>query len=278
MTTMSPVSCQPFRRRLQHAGLVGLQIAEHDVRALHPEPAAILHARHRLEPRLHAGHQPADRAETVEHRRVQRQHRRRLRHAVALQDAQPELFHVGAARRLLHRLGARQDVAERAEIVGVRRARIAGQERVGAEQDGGVAGVDQLRHDPVVQRRGVEIDAHARDERQDQARRQPEGMEHGQHVEHLVGAPEIDAGRRLRGVRQHVAVREHDALGRALRAGGEEDRRAIVGAPLHQRLLGRQAARAACRGSRRWCARPPGRRPSRAGRAAPPGRRACPSR
>ena len=49
--------------------------------------------------------------------------------------------------------------------------------------------VDQLRHDPVVQRRRIEIDRHAGDQRQHQPDRQPEGMEHRQHVEHLVLRP-----------------------------------------------------------------------------------------
>ncbi len=215
-------------RRLEHARVLGAEIAEHDVRPAHVEPAAVLDARHRLEPRLHAGHEPADRAEAVEHRRVDGEHRRRLGDAVAFEDAQAELLHVDPPRRLLDRLGAGEDVAQRAEVVGVRRARVAGEEGVGAEQDRGVRAVDQLRHDPVVQRRGIEIDAHAGDERQHEADRQAEGVEHRQHVEHLVAAAEIDARRGLRGVRQHVAVGEHDALRRAFRARGEQDRGRVV--------------------------------------------------
>ena len=61
-------------------------------------------------------------------------------------------------------------------------------------------------------------------------------MEHRQHVEDLVGAPEIDAGGGLGGVRQHVAVGEHDALRHALRARGEQDRGRIVGPARHERL------------------------------------------
>ena len=120
----------------------------------------------------------------------------------------------------------------------MRGARIAGEERVGAEHDGGVHAVDQLRHGAVVQRRRIEIDLHAGDQRQDQPDRQSERMKHRQHVEHLVGAPEVDAGRGLRGVRQHVAVGQHDALGRALRSGREQDRGRVVGVALGERLFG----------------------------------------
>ena len=48
--TMSPVSYQPSRRRLQHAGRSLAQIAQHHVRPAHEQPAAGLDAGHRLEP------------------------------------------------------------------------------------------------------------------------------------------------------------------------------------------------------------------------------------
>ncbi len=67
-------------------------------------------------------------------------------------------------------------------------------------------------------------------------------MEHRQHVEHLVLAAEIDAGGGLGGVRQHVAVGEHDALGHALRARREQDGGPVVGLALDQRLLGVEQA------------------------------------
>ena len=49
-----------------------------------------------FEPRFHAGQEATDGPEAIEHRRVQRQHRRRFGHAIAFQDAQAELFQVGA--------------------------------------------------------------------------------------------------------------------------------------------------------------------------------------
>ena len=63
-------------------------------------------------------------------------------------------------------------------------------------------------------------------------------MEHRQHVEDLVLAAEVDAGARLGGVRQHVAVGQDHALGRALRARGEQDGGPVVGLARHQRGTG----------------------------------------
>ena len=93
-----------------------------------------------------------------------------------------------------------------------------------------------------MQRRRIKIGRDAGDERQHRAGGQAEGVEDRQHVEELVLAAEIDAGRGLRHVGQHVAVGQHDALGRAFRAGGEQDRRPVVGLARHQRLLPVQRA------------------------------------
>ena len=81
-----------------------------------------------------------------------------------------------------------------------------------------------------MERRGIEIDADAEDERQDEADREAEGVEERQHVEDLVGAAEVDPRRALGGIGEDVAVGEDDALRHALGAGGEEDRGGIVGA------------------------------------------------
>ena len=62
----------------------------------------------------------------------------RLGDAIAFEDAEAELLHVELARLGLHRLRAGDDVAQRAEVVGVGGARVAGEERVGAEQHGRV--------------------------------------------------------------------------------------------------------------------------------------------
>ncbi len=70
-------------------------------------------------------------------------------------------------------------VAHAMEVVGVRGARVAVQERVGAEHDGRVRAVNELGHDAVVERRGIEEDRDAADERHDEAAREPERVEHG---------------------------------------------------------------------------------------------------
>ena len=100
----------------------------------------------------------------------------------------------------------------------MRDPRIASEKRIGAEHDGGVHRIDQLRHCAVVQRRRIKIDAHAEDQRQHDPDGQPEGMEHRQDIEHFVFAAEIDAGRGLRGVCQHIAMGEYDTLRNALRS------------------------------------------------------------
>jgi hypothetical protein len=62
IATMSPVSCQPSGERLQHAGVLGAQIAEHHVRPADREASAVLDAWDRIEAILHQRREPADRA------------------------------------------------------------------------------------------------------------------------------------------------------------------------------------------------------------------------
>ena len=88
-----------------------------------------------------------------------------------------------------------------------------------------------------MQRRRIEIDRHAGNQRQHDAAGEAERVEDRQRVEQLVLAAEIDAGRALRDVGQHVAVRQHDALGQAFGAGGEQDHRPVVGLARDQRLF-----------------------------------------
>ena len=210
------------------------------------------------------GKEAADAAEFVEHRRVQRQHRRGLGHAVAFENAQAEFFQINLARRFPHRLGAGHHVAQRAEVVRIGHARIAVEERVGAEQDGRAYAVNQLRHGAIMQRRRIEVDRHAGNQRQHDAAGEAERMEDRQRIEHLVFAAEIDPGRALRDVGEDVAVGKHDALRQAFGAGGEKDHAPVVGLARDQRFVrtstGREAYRAyrslgGCLPDRR-CARP----------------------
>ena len=207
------------------------------------QPPAIVDVGHRIEPVFHARHDLSDGSGPVVHRRVDRDHRRGFGDAIAFEDAQAEFFHVGLAGRSLDRLGASEAVAHRTEIVGMRGARIAAEERIGAEDDGRVGPVDQLRHDAVVQRRGVEIDGHAGDQRQHRTRRQAEGVKHRQDVEHLVACMEVDARGGLRGIGENIPVGEHHALRRTFRARSEQDNRRIVGLRATRGLLLRNSPR-----------------------------------
>src|SRR3546814_1925517 len=67
-----------------------------------------------------------------------------------------ELLHPDPPRLVAHPLGAGEDVAHGIEVVGVRHLGIAGEEGVGAEQDGGIGVVGEHRHDAIVQRRSEE--------------------------------------------------------------------------------------------------------------------------
>ena len=183
----------------------------------HRQASAFLDAGDRIEAGFHQRRQPADGARTIRHRRVHREHGRGLGDAVAFEDADAVALHIHLPRAVLHRLRAGDHEAQGAEVVGMGRARIAGEESIGAEQDGGAGLVNQLRHDPVMQRRRIHEDRNAGQHRHHHPARQAEGMEHGQHVEHLVIGIGIDPRQRLCRIGEDVAVGEHDTLGRAFR-------------------------------------------------------------
>ncbi len=150
------------------------------------------------------------------------------------------------------------------EVVGVGDARVAGQERVGAEQRGGVDVVHQLRDLPIVQRRRIEIDLHPGHQPQQQSAGQAEGVEDRQRVEHDVRRGEIEARGDLRDIGEKVGVGQHDPLRHAFRSGGEQHDGGIVrvGAA-RTRGRGRER-RAPCRGRSRRRADPRARRSGRA--------------
>ena len=74
-------------------------------------------------------------------------------------------------------------VAQRAEIVRIGHARVAGEERIGAEHIGRADAVNQLRHDAVVQRRRIEECRHAGEQRQHDAAHEAERVKRRQRVE-----------------------------------------------------------------------------------------------
>src|SRR3954453_15842014 len=148
----------------------------------------------------------------VSHRSVESDDRSRLGRAVALQNADAKEVIPQAARFVRHLLRARADQAHRVEVVRVRHARIAPQEGVGAEEHSGVGAVDELGHDPIVQRRGVQEGFDTGQNGQKRPDRQAEGVKHRQRVEDLVLSVESDAGPDLMPVCLDVPMRKHHAL------------------------------------------------------------------
>ena len=104
----------------------------------------------------------------------------------------------------------------------MREARVVGEEGAGAEQHGAIAVVGQFRNHPVMQWRGIEKYAGAGQQRQQGAAGEAEGMEHRQRVEEFVFRRQIDHRAYLRNVGQQRAMRQHDALRLAFRAGREQ--------------------------------------------------------
>ncbi len=157
---MSPVSYQPGPqlrlRRFEHAGVVVVQIAQHDVWAAQVQHAAAVDAGDRHQPGLHAGKQLPDAADTGGHRGVDGDHRRRLRDAVPLVDAGAEFLEPQLAHCLRQFLGAGDHVAQPVKVVRVRELRVLAEERAGAEQDAAGAVVDDLGNQAIVQGRGVQ--------------------------------------------------------------------------------------------------------------------------
>ena len=165
------------------------------------------------------------------HRRVDRHDRRGFGRAVAFEDADAELLEPHAARLRLDALGAGEHVAHRVEVVVVRDPRVAGQERVGAEQDRRVDAVDELRA-PSDSAAATDTGTSRTpgEQRQQQAARQPEAVKHRQRVEDDVLRIEVDDRRKLMAVGQQVAMAQHDALRRAFRSRREQHHRRLVGA------------------------------------------------
>ncbi len=226
----------------EDARIFGAVVAEHHVRSAHEEAASVVDAGNGIEARFHQRREAADAPRLVGKRCIDCQHGRGLRHAVAFENAHAELFQVDLAGRFAHRLGTGENVAQRAEVIGMRHTRIAVEERVGAEHDRRVHAVNELGDGAIVKRRRIEIDTHPGDQRQHQPDGEPERVEHGQHVEQLVLRTEVDARGSLRGIGQHVAMGEHDALRHALGARREQDGGPVVGLARDQRLARVQQA------------------------------------
>jgi hypothetical protein len=161
--------------------------------------------------------------------RLDGQDRGGLGDAVALHDAHAETITIEPAGCLAQPLGADDHHADRVEIVGMGEAGPAGEERVGGENDGGVAVVDDLRHDPVVQRRRVEEGPHAAEHRQQRAGGEPEAVKHRQGGGDAVGRAEVERPGKLGAIGQQVAMAEQHGFRRALRPAGEQHNGGLTG-------------------------------------------------
>ena len=213
---------------LQDAGLVGFQVAAHHVGATHVQDAAGVDAGNRLQLQLDAGQQRADGAGTVGHRGIDRQHRGGFGGAVAFENAQAELFEPQAAHVVGKFLRPGNDIAQAVEIIGMGEFSVVGEEGRCAKEHGAAAVVGEFRNHPVMQRRGVKEEAGAGQDGQQGAGGETERMEDGQGVEHLVVYREIDHRTNLRDVGENGTMRQHDPLGLAFRAGGEQHHRRFV--------------------------------------------------
>ena len=98
--------------RLQHAGLIRLEVTEHDVWSAHKKAAAIGDTFDVLQVRFDPWQNPAHCARAAEHGRVKRKHRSRFGDAIAFQNAQAEFLHVKRARRWPDGFSARHDIAD----------------------------------------------------------------------------------------------------------------------------------------------------------------------
>ena len=130
----------------------------------------------------------------------------------------------------LELLAAGEDDLEGLEILLRGAAEVELEEGGGAPDEGGAAGADDVDDGGGVEGVGVAGDAHVGEERVPDAAHEAEGVEEGQDGAHVV---------LLRGGEEHAqgldlgedgVVAEHDALGLAGGAGGEEDHGDVVGA------------------------------------------------
>ena len=81
-----------------------------------------------------------------------------------------------------------------------------------------------------MQRRRIQEDAEAGEQRQQQSAREPEAVEHGQRIEDGVLRTEVDDRRKLVAIREQIPMAQHDALGCAFRSRREQNCRRLVGA------------------------------------------------
>src|SRR5438034_11395831 len=107
-------------------------------------------------------------------RRVNAQAGAALGGAVAFEYARAEFAMPNLAGGFLDFRRATKSIAQAVEVIRIGLARVAGEKAVRAEKNGAVEIVKRRRHNPIVQRRGVEANKRAAHQREQQTRRQAE--------------------------------------------------------------------------------------------------------
>jgi len=148
---------------------------------------------------------------------------RGLGDAVAFEHGEGEAPPGCLARFVAHALGAADGDAQALHRFVVGRAHVLLEEGVGRKEDRRLRLRDALRDRLHLERRWVEGDRRAGEEREHRPGGEAVAVEDRQRVEDDVRRFERDEGVDLRHVRDDVAVREDDALRQALRARREED-------------------------------------------------------
>lgn len=229
--------------RFQHAGVFDAQIALHDVGPAQLQPPALFNAFNRHQARIHARQNATDGVRFRRHRYVDRHHRRAFGHAVAFKNADAILLHIDLTRRFLQLLRPRHDVTQTGEIVRRGKARIVAEEGRGPEQHGAVAVIDQLRHDAIVQRAGIEKHLRAGHQRREQTNRQAKGVEQRQRRHKFIARGKIRHGADLLHIRQQAFMGMHHPFRIALRAGGKQHHRRLLRLLRHLRAAREQQMR-----------------------------------
>ena len=201
-----------------------------------------------------------DAADAARHGHVDRDHRRALGDAVAFEHSDAELLDPQVAHVFRELFGAGHDVAQTAEVVGMRKFSIVAEKRRCAEQDRAVAVVYQLRNDPVVQRTRIKKHLASGDERHDDAAGEAEGMEQsGSAIMNLSSGVKSASARICATFERIDACECTTPFGLPSEPGGEEHDRGILRGLLRAAIARRKhsgaTAPTACRQAMMRCFR-----------------------
>ena len=166
------------------------------------------------------------------HRSVEADARAAFGRSVTFEDAHAESPRPQVGGRFLDFFRAGEHVAQAAEIIRMRLARVAVEEGVRANHDGTVAVVENRRHRAVMQRRRINENVNATHEREQRADGQAEAVEQRHRVENPVIVLNVSDQQQLPNVRDQVRLGEFDPFGHAFRSAGEKDDRSVLGSRL----------------------------------------------